>query len=266
MRHLFQGFYPMKNSRIKQVAFFCVLVLGVASVANASVIQMTSTTYAGGLAAGWTQGFSFTAQINDTVGYKPGFDLLQVVINSMTDVAAGSNIVSVEGTWSITGSTFDCANPAYIADYNSDNQTTFGISDFLSTNQGPTGATALSGYGQTPTTGPLCYVNLPPNGSVTFSENGGSGQAYTGFTGGWFTSGTGLTAGSTLAKLLVPTGWTPTPQNGYQLMFQGAIGFTYGGGNTQNAELVTTTPEPATIVLLGTGLIGLLAYAWRKRK
>jgi hypothetical protein len=29
---------------------------------------------------------------------------------------------------------------------------------------------------------------------------------------------------------------------------------------------VTATPEPSTIVLIGTGLFGLLAYAWRKRK
>jgi len=30
--------------------------------------------------------------------------------------------------------------------------------------------------------------------------------------------------------------------------------------------LLTPTPEPSTVILLATGLAGLVAYAWRKRK
>ena len=37
-------------------------------------------------------------------------------------------------------------------------------------------------------------------------------------------------------------------------------------GNVDSLRLTATVPEPATVTLLVTGLIGLLAYAWRKRK
>ena len=37
--------------------------------------------------------------------------------------------------------------------------------------------------------------------------------------------------------------------------------FVNGGGGT-----LTVIPEPGTLALLATGLIGLLCYAWRKRK
>ena len=42
-----------------------------------------------------------------------------------------------------------------------------------------------------------------------------------------------------------------------------------GVGNTAQCDdfslTVGTVPEPSTIVLLSSGLLGLLAYAWRKR-
>jgi hypothetical protein len=43
---------------------------------------------------------------------------------------------------------------------------------------------------------------------------------------------------------------------------------TTGGGTINYHSVVwsTTIPEPCAITILGTGLIGLLAYAWRKRK
>ena len=39
----------------------------------------------------------------------------------------------------------------------------------------------------------------------------------------------------------------------------------YGDGATAGSG-IQATPEPATLTLLAAGLVGLLAYAWRKRK
>jgi hypothetical protein len=49
----------------------------------------------------------------------------------------------------------------------------------------------------------------------------------------------------------------------YAGMYKSALGA--GWGRIDNFA-VSSVPEPSTIVLLVTGLIGLLAYAWRKRK
>jgi hypothetical protein len=48
-----------------------------------------------------------------------------------------------------------------------------------------------------------------------------------------------------------------------------STGFTYdyNSGTTQNTVFsISLVPEPSTFALLGCGLFGLLAYAWRKRK
>ena len=42
--------------------------------------------------------------------------------------------------------------------------------------------------------------------------------------------------------------------------------FKTGAVSTIDNVSVSAIPEPSTLALLATGLIGLLAYAWRKRK
>jgi hypothetical protein len=72
------------------------------------------------------------------------------------------------------------------------------------------------------------------------------------------------------AKLLTGTGDTVTYTAANQVLAAGdmVIFGAPGNGNAQVVALsgtITAVPEPGTIVLLGAGLLGLLAYAWRKR-
>jgi hypothetical protein len=39
-----------------------------------------------------------------------------------------------------------------------------------------------------------------------------------------------------------------------------------GEADLNGLQIVSTSPEPCSLVILATGLLGLLAYAWRKRR
>jgi hypothetical protein len=107
------------------------------------------------------------------------------------------------------------------------------------------------------------------------------------FTGGWAANytfgGTTKTAagggGAIPSQAGVPGDWV---ENTHYVKFSGLTGSStisgtfWGDGTNTYGELagmqivgtfnVMPTPEPGTIVLLGIGLFGLLAYAWRRRK
>jgi len=96
----------------------------------------------------------------------------------------------------------------------------------------------------------------------TWTSAGWTGVASNNLRGSWFTEGTPLSmnAGTGLTYLgamFVPTGGS--------VSYLGKIGYTAGGGRVFNVT-IGEVPEPSTLVLLGMGLMGLVCYAWRKRK
>ena len=74
----------------------------------------------------------------------------------------------------------------------------------------------------------------------------------------WYTQNTALqlSTGGIFGKIYVPTGASFTLSATAGLP---ALGLT-------NGKTLPLVPEPGTLVLLASGLMGLLAYAWRKRK
>lgn len=77
--------------------------------------------------------------------------------------------------------------------------------------------------------------------------------------GTWYSTANKV-IGSTFATIYT-TGAAPTYSGKVAIGYQGTT-FTGDG----NIVTIVPVPEPSTIALLGCGLFGLLAYAWRKRK
>jgi probable HAF family extracellular repeat protein len=88
-----------------------------------------------------------------------------------------------------------------------------------------------------------------------------TGPAFVNYTG----TAAGMTDVSTLLAPGQPTGWTF--QYAYGIDNHGDIAFrSKNASGVYQASMLVPVPEPCTVLLMGTGLVGLIAYAWRKRK
>jgi hypothetical protein len=119
---------------------------------------------------------------------------------------------------------------------------------------------------------------------IRFNLQGGDVEVQSGATYDWYTSGQGLATAD--FKVVVSdtrtdayyrphgaTDWTVLGGGNYTddvtlYNFMHLYGLTTYGGGWDSIKLTAgaTVPEPSVLALCASGLIGLLAYAWRRRK
>jgi hypothetical protein len=90
-------------------------------------------------------------------------------------------------------------------------------------------------------------------------------NVYSAFGNTWFSGDVDafLPVGSVIGALFVTKNWTSIFFEDYNPENPAKIG---GRQFVKAFETITIVPEPSTLLLLAGGLVGLLAYAWRKRK
>jgi hypothetical protein len=210
----------------------CVL-LGLACVAQAGLV----TTYTGPV--------SFTAT-DDTS--NPNYDKVTIVISGFPGSSVSDKITALSGQWSVLSTKPGVTGTGFFL--NSDV-----TDDTDNTNKATT------------------YINLPSNtgtlrdGSTpAFTVATGTG-VYSAFADSWYSGQTTkfLAVNANVAVLEVTKGWTDITWDAINTGNWSALS-TVALGALPASIHVQNVPEPGTIALLGCGLFGLLAYAWRKRK
>jgi hypothetical protein len=168
-----------------------------------------------------------------------------------------SNLLASDGTTAATGVSITITN----------------VSSYDTTNDGHPATlkptlmndycySSLAGGGTGPTT--FSINGLTSGGQYDlylYSQNGGYGNGVTTFTIGEAakvaTNAGNISSFIAGTNYVLYSGLTATG---------GTISGTFSGTGGFNGFQLTSVPEPSTLVLFATGLIGLLAYAWRKRK
>jgi hypothetical protein len=235
----------------------CCLLSAMAAPACASLMPCISIVNVGNV----TIESTWDANWGTLDGYS--VDRVDIYLTGITGAEAGNTIQAISGLWQ-TDTQFYVYNKA-VTNVNFKSHTTID-----------------------PDTGSLYYNNYScinfGTYSGTFTRQSGTNATY------WsnIISGTWNNGSNTLQNLTpaaIDAGVDNDLDNGVpenlicsMLVKSGTTSITFGDGTSGSqfgfssgnvvAEQfsVTQIPEPATLTLLGCGLIGLLAYAWRKRK
>jgi hypothetical protein len=196
------------------------------------------------------------------------YNYVSIYADAFNGPAAGSQINLIEGTWTAVGGKFAVAGKTATNNTFQTDTTWAGLDAGASSGM-PTGYSAVN-------------FSAFMGGSLWARDNGTATTSSI-IAGGWYDN-------SVAANDIMPVADRDNDQNadGYSSDLIGifkvtksttavtfssngqtgtyGIGYTYNNGTVETTNFTTATPEPSSIALLGCGLFGLLAYAWRKRK
>jgi hypothetical protein len=241
--------------RCSLIVGLCVVLCG-AMVANAYTIPVSVT--AGNISVGCSR-YSYDGSYDEVDFYLTGMRGATAALG--TD-GSQVRINIIQGRWT--------ANPtgAFWVPSNASNTIQF---------QGK----STNAYWEVPTYSTVNFDSYVGGATIWTNNAGGggrgpqtSGNLYNYFSGCWYTtdynanlvhpanpSYSGLGTDSTSLAALYVTKATPD----VGLACDAQFGFTYNGGTVEWVHFATI-PEPGTLALLAGAAMGLVAYAWRKRK
>jgi hypothetical protein len=274
--------------KLRCVLFVSLAILGMASVASAEYVVNMSLAYAGSFDASGTQladvPFVATPKADGTVDYKAQWDpsyLGEVhafnVVANVSGLAADQDWLSLQWSATVAGGMINDDGGVFGGAY---------LGNPVANIDPPLmgGATKSNA----PSAAPF-FLNLNNGLNIAFdmqtgsTETGNGNGTYGDYAAMYQLGEAGGTAATRDANIVGTLYLMATGPGKYEQVFltnpgyfQIISGNLTGLGISTNRSMPAYTgkgdgvefaiPEPSTIALLGCGLFGLLAYAWRKRK